>query len=103
MPQEIKLEKNPDILLSLKDNRDFIKVGFAAETEDIEANARKKMESKGLDMIIANDIHEPGAGFGTDTNRVIIIGKDGASKSLDMMSKKDVAVEILKKLVGLLQ
>ncbi|MBN2134235.1 MAG: bifunctional phosphopantothenoylcysteine decarboxylase/phosphopantothenate--cysteine ligase CoaBC [Acidobacteria bacterium] len=102
MPREIKLERNPDILLSLKDNKNIIKVGFAAETENIEGNAKKKLESKGLDMIIANDVSEPGSGFGSDTNRVIMISKKNESESLEMMSKKDVAIVILKKLAGLL-
>lgn len=69
-------------------------VGFAAESNDVLKNAHKKLEGKNLDYIVANNITEKDAGFGTDTNRVIIIKRDGTSVSLDNMSKRLVGYEL---------
>ena len=89
----LKLVKTPDILSEVKG--DFIKVGFAAESENLVANARKKLASKKLDMIVANDITQADSGFDVDTNRVVIIDKKGKAEELPLMSKREVAEKIL--------
>lgn len=96
----LEMVRTPDILAEVKGN--FIKVGFAAETEDIVANARKKLENKQLDLIAANDITAPDSGFGVDTNRVTLISRDGKEESLPLMSKREVADRILDRVVGML-
>jgi phosphopantothenoylcysteine decarboxylase/phosphopantothenate--cysteine ligase len=100
---ELKLElvRTPDILAEVKG--DFIKVGFAAESNDIIANAKKKLTSKKLDMIVANDITAADSGFGVDTNKVIIIDKKGEAEKLPLMSKREVADKILDGVVGLVK
>jgi phosphopantothenoylcysteine decarboxylase/phosphopantothenate--cysteine ligase len=96
----LKLVKTPDILSELKG--DFIKVGFAAESEDIVANARKKLENKKLDLIIANDITRADSGFDVDTNLVAIIDKSGKAEDLPLMSKREVAEKILDRVAGMM-
>lgn len=93
----IRLVRNPDILAELgqkKRGGQFL-VGFSAETEEILANAKAKLTEKNLDLIVANDVTRPEAGFGTDTNIVTIISRDGECKELPKMSKFDVANAIL--------
>lgn len=91
----IELTRDSDILKTLGENKKHqILVGFAAESNDVLENAHKKLESKNLDYIVANNITEKDAGFGTDTNRVTIIKRDGSSKSLDNMSKRLVGYEL---------
>jgi phosphopantothenoylcysteine decarboxylase/phosphopantothenate--cysteine ligase len=97
----LKLVKTPDILSEVRGK--FIKVGFAAESEDIIANAKKKLETKGLDLIIANDITEPDSGFDVDTNRVVIIDKKGKTEELPLMSKREVADRVLDRVKGMLE
>ena len=92
--------RTPDILAEAKGN--FIRVGFAAESENLIANARKKLETKQLDIIVANDITDPDSTFGSDTNKVTIIGKDGQEESLPVLPKAEVADKILDRVVGLL-
>lgn len=96
----LDMVETPDILAEVKG--DFLKVGFAAETETIVDNARKKLQSKQLDLIVANDVTSPDSGFEVDTNRVTIISQDGKSESLPLMSKREVADRILAKVVNLL-
>jgi len=93
----LKLVQNPDILKELgKRKRDkLIMVGFAAETEQVLENARKKMAAKNLDLIVANDVTMEGAGFATDTNIVSIINKQGQVVTLPKMSKDEVAQAII--------
>ena len=91
----LRLVRNPDILKSVKGVR---KVGFAAETKDVLAEAARKCREKGLEFIVANDVTAPGCGFGTDTNRVAFIGPDGAIESLPLLSKLAVARRIVQKL-----
>ena len=69
--------------------------GFALETRELIANAEKKLAEKGLDMVVANDALEPGAGFSADTNRVTILDAAGGRAELALMSKRAVADEIL--------
>lgn len=92
----LQLVRNPDILEELGRNKgDTILVGFSAETENIIDNARKKLKSKNLDLIIANDISAPGSGFSGDTNRVAIIDRRGRVEELPLMSKDDLANRII--------
>lgn len=95
----VKLVRNPDILLEIgqKKGHRFL-VGFAAETTGLEKNARDKLARKNLDMIVANDVTAKGAGFGTDTNLVTFYFRDGTSRRLPMMSKDNVAKELLKEI-----
>jgi phosphopantothenoylcysteine decarboxylase/phosphopantothenate--cysteine ligase len=76
-------------------------VGFAAETERLDENARAKLERKNLDLIVANDVTRPGAGFETDTNIVTLIAHNGDATSLPQMTKRQVADAILDRLVKL--
>jgi phosphopantothenoylcysteine decarboxylase/phosphopantothenate--cysteine ligase len=95
----ISLVKNPDILSELgKRKEKQILVGFAAETTDVFKNASDKLSRKNLDMIVANDLTEPGAGFTFDTNIVKLIFRDGKDKQLPLLSKQDVAQRILEEI-----
>jgi phosphopantothenoylcysteine decarboxylase/phosphopantothenate--cysteine ligase len=96
----LELEKTADILADVSGN--FIKVGFAAESEDIIANARRKLAEKGLDLIVANDITDKESGFGADTNKVTIIDKEGKVEKLPLLTKREVADGVLDRVVGLL-
>ncbi|MCL6635913.1 MAG: bifunctional phosphopantothenoylcysteine decarboxylase/phosphopantothenate--cysteine ligase CoaBC [Peptococcaceae bacterium] len=92
----VELEKNPDILAELGRRKTAqILVGFAAETEDLERNARLKVEAKNLDLLVANDVTMPGAGFGTDTNIVKLVYPDGSVVPLPKMDKRTLAHRIL--------
>ena len=95
----VELAPNRDIIAGLGSG--FVKVGFAAETEQLLANARAKIAKKGLDLIVANDVTAAGAGFATDTNRVTLIEANGAIEELPLLSKYDVAVRILDKVAAL--
>ena len=100
----LALERTKDILEELgkkKGNR--ILVGFAAETEDAVANAKKKLLEKNLDLIVVNDVTKPGAGFGSDTNQVKILYPSGQVKDLPLMTKEEVAQFILDDVVRLLK
>ncbi len=105
--EEIRLERTPDVLKAVGEKRKELGmpklvVGFAAETTDLVVNAQAKMRKKNLDMIVVNDVTAPDAGFGVDTNRVTILTKDGAVTPLPLMSKEDVAYNILHRVRGLL-
>ena len=98
----LELEPTPDILerlRPLKGERVF--VGFAAETDHILEEARRKLHQKGLDLIVANDITRPGAGFDVDTNEVTLIGADGTATSLPLLTKPEVAERILDRVEAL--
>ncbi len=96
----IPLKRTTDILKYLGENKRKGQVicGFAMETTDLLENAKKKLESKNADLIVANNLKVDGAGFGTDTNAVTFIEKEGISE-LPLMSKDDVSKEILNKLL----
>jgi len=96
----LELVKTPDILTEVKGN--LIKVGFAAESEDVIENARRKLEKKKLDLMAANDITAKESGFAVDTNKVTLISRDGKIESLPLMSKREVADRILDRVVGML-
>jgi phosphopantothenoylcysteine decarboxylase/phosphopantothenate--cysteine ligase len=76
-------------------------VGFAAETENLLANATAKLRDKRLDFIVANDLLQEGAGFDADTNIVTLVFQDGRTKALEKMSKLDVAQHILDEVVAI--
>jgi phosphopantothenoylcysteine decarboxylase/phosphopantothenate--cysteine ligase len=103
----LTLEPTDDILRAVaegrsKANRPKVVVGFAAESQDLVANASAKLKAKGLSLIVANDITAPEAGFSVDTNRVTLIESDGAAKALPVMSKIEVAEIVLDRVVQLL-
>jgi len=93
---DIRLERTPDIISEIgKVKGTRILVGFAMETEDLINNARAKMEDKGMDLVVANELGLPGSGFRHDTNIVKIIDTAGNVEELPLMDKKDVAERIL--------
>ncbi len=96
----LELIRTPDILTEVKGN--FLKVGFAAESQNIVANAKQKLERKQLDLIVANDITDPSSGFGADTNKVTLIDKQGNVEDLPLLTKREVADRILDRVVSLL-
>ncbi|WP_062197804.1 bifunctional phosphopantothenoylcysteine decarboxylase/phosphopantothenate--cysteine ligase CoaBC [Massilibacterium senegalense] len=97
----IDMERTFDILKTLGENKtNQILVGFAAESENVEANAQKKLQTKNADFIVANNITQVGAGFKSDTNQVVIYRKDGTKHDLPLLSKKEVAEEILAEVVA---
>jgi phosphopantothenoylcysteine decarboxylase/phosphopantothenate--cysteine ligase len=98
----LHLEQNPDILVTAarkKGNRQV--VGFAAETENVAENARKKLKDKNADLIVANDVTAEGAGFDVDTNVVTLFARDGRDLPLPKLSKREVAHRILDEVVRL--
>jgi len=103
-PLVLTLEKNPDILAEIgKIKEGRILIGFAMESEDLVANAAAKLKQKNLDLIIANDVKQSGAGFQTDTNIVKILDRNGGIEELPLMDKMDVAERILDRAKRLLQ
>ncbi len=114
----ITLERNPDVLKTVyqlrqnpgdlsgdeQDNLARLKIvaGFAAESENLLANAQSKVERKGLDFIVANDISASDAGFAVDNNRVVFLHKDGTQEAFDLMSKTKVAEHIIERVTKLL-
>jgi phosphopantothenoylcysteine decarboxylase/phosphopantothenate--cysteine ligase len=98
---EIILEATPDILAGLGESKrpGQVLVGFAAETDNLEANALDKLRRKNLDMVVANDVSAPGVGFGHDTNAVTIWLSTGDRKSVHLASKRAVAVALLDSVV----
>ena len=100
-PMAIRLTENPDIAKTIgaKKKASQVFVGFAAETDHVAAHAQEKLIKKNLDMIVANDVTKPGAGFNTDTNIVTLITKEG-SEALPIMSKREVADAILDRIIG---
>jgi phosphopantothenoylcysteine decarboxylase/phosphopantothenate--cysteine ligase len=97
----IELRETPDILASVRG--DFVRVGFAAESRDLEENARDKLQRKGLSLIVANDVTAPGSGFGSDTNQVVILDASGGAERLPLLSKRRVADRVLDRIVPLLK
>lgn len=99
----IVLEKTPDILAEIGGRAIRpILVGFAAETENLEKNAREKSRSKKLDLIVANDVSKPGIGFDSDDNEAVIMTATGRAEHLPLMSKNQLADRILDRVVALL-
>ena len=101
-PLDVRLEPNPDILKELGRRKDGkLLIGFAAETGNLDANAEKKLREKNLDMIVANDVTKQGSGFDGDTNIATIIDRRGATHSLPLMSKDELADQIFDHLLTL--
>jgi phosphopantothenoylcysteine decarboxylase/phosphopantothenate--cysteine ligase len=103
----LPLVRTADILSTVAIRREAtghpkVVVGFAAESENLEANARAKLAAKNLDMIVANDITAADAGFGAETNRVVLLGRDGTKEELPLMSKAAVAEAVLDRVMPLL-
>ena len=98
----LRLRRTPDILAALgKDKPDGQRLlGFALETDDGPANARRKLEAKNLDWIVLNSPTEDGSGFGTGTNRVILIGADGTEESFPQLPKRVLAGQLLDRVTG---
>ena len=95
----IVLAKTTDILKTANGN--FVRVGFAAESQNLVENAKIKVESKKLDLIVANDITAEGSGFGSETNQVTLIDRDLVVEELPLLSKYDVSNRILDRVIGL--
>jgi phosphopantothenoylcysteine decarboxylase / phosphopantothenate---cysteine ligase len=100
----LELERTKDILFELgKRKKQQLLIGFAAETNDVDEYARKKLVTKNADMIVANNVKAIGAGFGTDTNIVTIFKRDGSKAELPLMSKTAVAEKIFEEIAALLK
>ena len=89
----MELGKTPDILEESRGG--FVKVGFAAETQDLLENAMAKVLSKSLDLIVANDVTADGSGFGTDANKAMLLDREGKAEDLPLMSKYELGNRIL--------
>lgn len=99
----LELVRNPDILAELGSRQgQALLVGFAAETGELLANARQKLAAKRLDLIVANDVTEAGAGFGVDTNVVRFIDREGNVETLPCLTKREVAERLLERIVRVL-
>ena len=99
----LKLKRTEDILKTVKSlKKNKIVIGFSVETEKLTENSKSKLKEKGLDLIIANNPNENGAGFAHDTNKVSIIDSKGEIEELDLMSKQELSAIIIGKLSNLL-
>jgi phosphopantothenoylcysteine decarboxylase/phosphopantothenate--cysteine ligase len=110
-PFSLELVQNPDILKDLAEaldipnsgfQRRLVRVGFAAETENVSANAQGKLAQKRLDLLVANDVSRSDSGFGTDTNKVSLFHANGVLEDLPVMPKTGVAAAIWDRVVPLL-
>jgi phosphopantothenoylcysteine decarboxylase/phosphopantothenate--cysteine ligase len=99
----LSLARTPDILAQVGTRAGLIKVGFAAESSDLLANAAGKLKAKGLDLIAANDITATDAGFGADNNRVVLLDPAGGKEELPLMTKYEVAWRILDRVTALVR
>ncbi|MBN1191122.1 MAG: bifunctional phosphopantothenoylcysteine decarboxylase/phosphopantothenate--cysteine ligase CoaBC [Dehalococcoidales bacterium] len=97
----LDLVNTPDILAEVTGN--FIRVGFAAESRDLIANASRKLDKKNLDLIVANEIAGENSVFGADTNKVTLIGKETKPEDLPLLSKREAADRILDRIVSILE
>jgi phosphopantothenoylcysteine decarboxylase/phosphopantothenate--cysteine ligase len=96
----LELERTPDILIEVKGK--FLRVGFAAESENLVANTKGKLKKKRLDLIVANDITAEGSGIGADTNQVVIIDRKDKVEKLPLLPKREVADRILDRIAEFL-
>lgn len=94
----LELVENPDVIASI--DAPLLKVGFAAETDDLVANAQAKIEKKGLAFIVANDVSQPDAGFQVETNRIVLLDAAGTVERLPLLHKYDAAAAILERLMN---
>ena len=105
---QIELEKTVDILSAVADRREVsgrptVVVGFAAESQNLIENAREKVLRKKLSLIVANDISARDAGFGVDTNRVVLIDAGGGLEALPLLTKTQVAEKVVERVTRLLE
>jgi phosphopantothenoylcysteine decarboxylase/phosphopantothenate--cysteine ligase len=101
---QMLLVQNPDILREIRQNRERrVVVGFAAETHDLEAEARRKLKEKDLDFIVANDVTQKDSGFAVDTNQVTILSRTEEPERLPLLSKEEVAEQVLDRVAKLLE
>jgi phosphopantothenoylcysteine decarboxylase/phosphopantothenate--cysteine ligase len=99
----LSLARTPDILAEVGTRAGLVKVGFAAESSELLANAAAKLKAKGLDLIAANDITAADAGFGADNNRVVLLDPAGGKEELPLMTKYEVAWRILDRVTALMR
>ena len=103
---QVELEAAPDILMAvagMRSKKPRVVIGFAAESRNLIENASRKLKSKKLDILVANDISAPDAGFSVDTNRVTLLFPNAKAKTLPLMSKSEVAETIITHLGELLE
>jgi phosphopantothenoylcysteine decarboxylase/phosphopantothenate--cysteine ligase len=100
---ELRLERTADILAGLAGRDDLVRVGFAAETTDVEGAGRDKLASKRLDLLIANEVGRAGTGFGSETNRAAIVAADGRDEPMRTWTKPELAAAICDRLAALLE
>ena len=100
-PLTLTLVENEDILAQVPHT--LVKVGFAAETENVIKYAALKLDRKNADLIVANDVSRSDSGFGADTNQVVILSKDNPPESLPVLPKSEVAAVILERVAALVQ
>lgn len=101
---QMQLVQNPDILREIRQNQERrVVVGFAAETHDLEAEARRKLKEKDLDFIVANDVTHKDSGFAVDTNQVTILSRTEEPERLPLLSKEEVAEQVLDRVAKLLE
>lgn len=102
----LSLRPNPDLLAETAGKgtvREPVRVGFAAETEDLVQNAASKLSRKQLDLVVANDVSAAGSGFGVDTNEVVLLWADGRQERLPLLAKSEVAERLLDAVIKLLR
>jgi phosphopantothenoylcysteine decarboxylase/phosphopantothenate--cysteine ligase len=104
---DLTLTRNPDILANVHDYREqnhkpTVTVGFAAETQDLLDNAQDKLERKGLDFIVANDITATDAGFASDYNRVVILDKKGGREEIERETKSHISERVIERVAEIL-
>lgn len=93
----LQLIPTRDILATIgKQQRNYLLAGFAAETENLEANAEKKLREKNLDLIIANDVSDPAIGMESGENEVIVLFRSGEKRKIERATKRDIARELVK-------
>jgi phosphopantothenoylcysteine decarboxylase/phosphopantothenate--cysteine ligase len=103
-PPELHLEPTPDILQELGDRKgEWVLVGFAAETQDLEEAGRKKLAEKNLDLVVVNEVGRPGTGFDSLTNRAMILSSDGVDVPMREWTKASLAEAICDRLAALLR
>lgn len=102
MSGTLALERTADILAAVRAHRrpEQVVVGFAAETQDVRAHAHEKLIRKELDFIVANDVSRSDAGFGTDTNAVLVLAKGGGEWALPLQSKREMAEDIIRRVAA---
>jgi phosphopantothenoylcysteine decarboxylase/phosphopantothenate--cysteine ligase len=105
---QVELQRAPDILMEIKAQRDQtgwprVVIGFAAESQDLLSSAQAKLARKGLDLIVANDISAADAGFEVDTNRAVLLDRQGRQQPLELMSKAKIGEAVIRRVADLLK